>query len=146
MGLPRFFPPYSATGLLWEESYITEDVTLTTGGDIYDIASILLPSGIWRIEAQVSFLLAEVAEMEAWIGPASAAVTEAYTGDEGSTVVAAPKLSLAMSQLVGLSAPFTTVYLIGSCTVDAAVAKAATSVNAIPNATGISAVRVGQIG
>ena len=145
MGLPRFFPPYSATGLLWEENYITEDVTLTTGGDIYDIASILLPSGIWRIEAQVAFLLAEVAEMEAWIGPTSAAVTDAYTGAQSSAGDDTPA-ALAMSQLVGLSAPFTTVYLIGSCTVDAAVAKAATSVNAIPNATGISAVRVGQIG
>ena len=146
MGLPRFFPPYSATGLLWEESYITEDVTLTTGGDIYDIASILLPSGIWCIEAQVAFLLAEVAEMEAWIGPTSAAVTDAYTGVACAGLPPSLALSFAMSQLVGLSAPFTTVYLIGSCTVDAAVAKAATSVNAIPNATGISAVRVAAIG
>jgi len=127
------------------ESYIGADVSLTAS-TIVNIMSVSLATGTWLIQARVYGYGTNVTagSLEAWIGPTSASTTGAYASGGmfiGSAASGVQAGEVAITKVVTLAVT-TTVYLIGKCN-QAITAKATTDLYALPNCTGITAVKIG---
>lgn len=128
------------------ESYRTTNVTFSATVPI-NIASVALGAGTWIVIARCDLFNSGTGNSyaEFYIGPNSASLTAAYasqsTSSPGSTL-GDTRISLCLAKEVVLAAP-TTVYF-GAASNGAAVDQiiAASAVNGIPNASGITAIRV----
>lgn len=132
--------------LSYQESFITADVPLTAFGTVYNVTSVALPSGVWLVNARalVTRTTANLAAVDVFLGPTSASVTGAYaatTVESGGVAGAAEGLTAVVSKLITLTT-LTTVYLEAVSTAISAIVRWESQGESLPNASGISAVKI----
>lgn len=136
-----------STTINYQESYITSDAGIT-GGNRYAITSLSLPAGTWLVLARVKFeTLSTITAWNAdiWIGTSSASDTGALAGAAammatGEALSSTYQAAAELFKIVTLASP-ATIYL--NCISDVALTvKANTSLDLLPNATGIEAIQL----
>jgi hypothetical protein len=134
----------TSLALTYVESFIGTDVSVAS--TTADITSVSLAAGTWLIQAQatVNYPANAGSSLEMWLGPTSASVTGAYGGASfysGVTTTQSTYYNGSIRKMVVLGST-TTIYLTGYSQSVTSIFKAATLQQHIPNATGITAVKI----
>ena len=135
----RFTAPVTST---YSEGYITINATLGAGGAT-NINSLALAAGTWLITARATFGLSSgSASCDFAISPTSASFTSAYAGVSCAVTAAQPAPSFISFTKTVVLASSTTVYFIAQPSTSTGTAYAVTTVKSVPNATGLTAVKI----
>ena len=134
-----FAAPITGT---YSEGYITTNATLANGGAT-NINSLALAAGTWLITARATFGLSSgSASCDFAISPTSASFTSAYAGVSCAVTAAQPAPSFISFTKTVVLASSTTVYFVAQPSTGTGTAYAVTITKSVPNATGLTAVRI----
>lgn len=127
----------------YASSYIANNVTMTTGGTIYNVTSVTLSAGTWLIFFScLNYHASSGGESEVWVSANSASTTGTYFGASIEKAGnASGYTSIGSVGIVVLATP-TTVYLNAVSANSGSAAVALGPLESTPNQSGITAVRI----